>query len=171
MNRTHVTRPGALPKKKKVKTEGFGFMADTVYHFRVYVPAKGDITIVEFTNGQEIKARITRDAWLLIADEVKAEFNRRLRDLDLKSGAWKPDTPLDKLLGKELTLLAWAIEGATPDQIDFAVRNWCGLRPEERWWLYTTTNATSNLPFFGPERGWRKAMRIAFTDNPVELKY
>ena len=69
--------------------------------------------------------------------------------------------------GKELTLLAWAIEDADPTLIPSMVANWLGLAPEERWWLYTTINATSGHPEHGRDRGWRKAIKIAFAENPA----
>ena len=59
-----------------------------------------------------------------------------------------------------------AVEGATPDTVPNAIRNWIGLRPEERWWLYTVTAAATG----GPEHsdiGWRKALRFALTENPL----
>ena len=67
-------------------------------------------------------------------------------------------------LGKALTLLAWSVEqeDAEGDRISKMLANWLGLVPEERWWLYTTVNATFEHPEHGPERGWRKAIKIAF---------
>lgn len=39
---------------------------------------------------------------------------------------------LSRLLGKELVLLCWAIEDADPNLIPVAIKNWLGLKPEER---------------------------------------
>ena len=47
-----------------------------------------------------------------------------------------------------------------------AVRNWIGLRPEERWWLYTITAAATGRPEHA-DIGWRKALRFALTENPL----
>jgi len=68
-------------------------------------------------------------------------------------------------LGKELCILCWAVEEATPDDIPNALRNWEALAPEERWWLYTMTVATTGQAM---QRGlgWRKALRAAIADNP-----
>ena len=41
--------------------------------------------------------------------------------------------PPTRLLGKELCILAWAIEQMETTKIPVAVRNWLALRPEERW--------------------------------------
>ena len=75
--------------------------------------------------------------------------------------------PVSRLLGKELTLLAWAIEDADPTLIPTAIANWQGLSPEERWWLYTMTAAATGNAVTGRNRGWRKAVRFALTENPV----
>jgi hypothetical protein len=48
-----------------------------------------------------------------------------------------------------------------------AIANWQGLSPEERWWLYTMTAAATGHFQLGRNRGWRKAVRFALTENPV----
>ncbi|MCL1952548.1 MAG: DUF3780 domain-containing protein [Oscillospiraceae bacterium] len=45
------------------------------------------------------------------------------------------------------------------------MRNWKGLLPEERWWLYTMTNAAAGE--LRERRGWRKALKFALEENPV----
>src|SRR5439155_19529518 len=42
-----------------------------------------------------------------------------------------------------------------------------GRSPEERWWLYTMTAAATGDHSMGRNRGWRKAVRFALTENPV----
>ena len=50
------------------------------------------------------------------------------------------------------------------------IANWRGLAPEERWWFYTTINATRHgHTEHGNDRGWRKAIKIAFAENPIQL--
>ena len=44
-------------------------------------------------------------------------------------------------------------------------KNWEALAPEERWWLYTMTVATTSQAM-QKGIGWRKAWRAAFADNP-----
>ena len=46
-----------------------------------------------------------------------------------------------------------------------AIRNWKGLMPEERWWLYTTTNASTGG--LNDRKGWRTALRYALCENPI----
>jgi hypothetical protein len=66
-----------------------------------------------------------------------------------------------------LTLLAWAVEEMDESLIPNVIANWTGLEPEERWWLYTTVNATFTKADVGRDRGWRKAIKIAFSENPI----
>ena len=68
-------------------------------------------------------------------------------------------------LGKELCVLCWAVEDASPDDIPNALHNWEALAPEERWWLYTMTVATTGQAM-QKGVGWRKALRAALADNP-----
>ena len=51
--------------------------------------------------------------------------------------------------------------------IPIALANWSGLAPEERWWLYTKTAGATGHASEGRNRGWRKAVRYALTENPV----
>ena len=119
--------------------------------------------------GVRLRAVLSRARWNAIADEARVEFNRRLRKEGRPAGRWRTGgNPLARLLGKELTLLAWAVEDADPALIPAAVRNWLGLAPEERWWLFTMTAAATGHALHGRNRGWRKAVRFALTENPVE---
>lgn len=38
---------------------------------------------------------------------------------------------------------------------------------EERWWLYTMTNASTGHAVNDRGKGWRKAVRFALTENPI----
>lgn len=73
---------------------------------------------------------------------------------------------IDRTLGKAVRTLE-AVEECDPALILFAIRNWLGLVPEERWWLYTMTNAATGHAISGRGKGWRKALRYALTENPV----
>src|SRR5690606_4423509 len=41
--------------------------------------------------------------------------------------------------------------------------------PEERWWLFTMTNAATGHAITGRGKGWRRAVRFALTENPVAV--
>ncbi|MBI2264571.1 MAG: DUF3780 domain-containing protein [Armatimonadetes bacterium] len=126
---------------------------------------------LSFALGREddkLRVSLPRYKWGAIADAVGAEFNERLKQNGLKPSAWKQErVPISRLFGKELVLLAWAIEDADPALIPTAVKNWLGLAPEERWWLYTMTAAATGHALSGRNKGWRKAVRYALTENPV----
>lgn len=116
------------------------------------------------------KVRLSRVRWDMLERYLRIEFNQRLRQsgATARSLAWKAGINyVHRLLGKELMVLAWAMEEAEPRQAALAVENWLGLRPEERWWLYTVTNAATGHPEAGRGKGWRKALRFALTENPV----
>jgi hypothetical protein len=160
---------------------GFGFEPETSpHHFAVVMNGQG--TRIEErrhwqTNADypvsrppSVKVKLDAYRWRRIAETAGRVFNDRLRQERRRTAEWNAgETVLAPHFGKELTLLAWAVEGADPTLIPNIVANWLGLAPEERWWLYTTINATSDRPDFGPERGWRKAIRIAFTENPADV--
>lgn len=177
------------PQKKKIL--GFGFVPQQSEHFFLVTipssraqkaevlisehfkweePEKGKETQVSFNDeDSQLKVILPRRYWDEIAEEVKAEFNRRLRGMGVKTSKWlkKGQIPVERSLGKELVLLAWAIEECDPFLISTAIRNWLGLVPEERWWLYTMTNASTGHAVNDKGKGWRKAVRFALTENPI----
>ena len=181
-------------KSAKKKILGFGFSPEQSEHFFLVTVPKSraqaaDVYISEhfkwkqLDKGEEfpitlnsedtpLKVILPRRFWDEIAEEVKAEFNRRLRVMGIKTGKWfkKGQIPVERSLGKELVLLAWAIEECDPFLISTAIRNWLGLVPEERWWLYTMTNASTGHAINDRGKGWRKAVRFALTENPVSEK-
>ena len=114
-----------------------------------------------------LRCKLDMARWIEIAGALEEELNRRLRAAGMKPGRFKAgDNPVARLLGKELVLLAWAIEDAERTLIPSAIQNWRGLVPEERWWLYTMTAAQTG--HYGKHNvGWRKAVRYALTENPV----
>lgn len=177
--------PTILSSKKNILDFGFN-PEDTEHHFLVFVkPGKKETVIFEQfqydpnlgwnklayeVTGVNASAKVILPhlKWELIKEEARAEFNRRLKTNDLKVANWKPETNyVHRLFGKELLVLAWAIEDADPGTIALAIQNWLGLKPEERWWLYTITNAATGHAIHGRGKGWRKALRYALTENPV----
>lgn len=122
---------------------------------------------VDRADGQ-VRVRLARQKWNDIADVMRAEFNARLKSQGRRPGKWKVGfNPVIRPLGKELVLLAWAIEDADPSLTRTAIANWQGLSPEERWWMYTMTAAATGHATTSRGLGWRKAVRYALTENPV----
>ncbi|MDD2216605.1 MAG: DUF3780 domain-containing protein, partial [Eubacteriales bacterium] len=113
------------------------------------------------------KAEISKHKWKMLEDTLRTEFNSRLKKPKLPAGRFViGQTFVERMLGKELLVLVWAVEDCDPANVSIAIRNWLGLAPEERWWLYTMTNAaTGNID---DRRGWRKALRYALCENPID---
>lgn len=160
------------------KYVGFGAPAEYGAHiFRVDIPPgmAGNIVIREsygYLAGidgypdHDIRVILPRAKWKQLAEATRKDFNTRLRAKKVTTGSWKPhDNPMDRMLGKELCVLAWAAEHAgSEEQIEVICRKWGALRPEERWWLYTMTAAEAGLAENGV-RGWRQALFLALSDG------
>jgi hypothetical protein len=175
----------------KRRVVGLGFLPDEARHgFLIDVP-KGSsleerISISEHRGGDldhlgardsaalnpndpGLRVMIDRARWLALAPEFWDESNRRLRANGLPIAKFvknpsKP-VPVHPSLGKELCVLCWAVEQAPLADIPNALRNWEALAPEERWWLFTMTVATTGQAM-QRSLGWRKALRAALADNP-----
>ncbi len=172
--------------RKKIKTVDFG-APDTfgTHLFRVEISSSRSesILIVEdygyggMENGMsqdEDRVLLKRPIWSAIAVASRAEFNTRLKAAKVTTGRWHAGTNLvDRLLGKELCVLAWAAETATAEQLPVVCGKWAALRPEERWWLFAMTVAEAGLPDDTP-RGWRRALYHALSDgeklNPAKKR-
>jgi len=166
----------------KTKTVGFGAPDQFgAYVFRVEIPAARDepVRIVEhygYEGGErgipveEDRVHLARPAWAAIAETARTDFNERLKAKKIATGRWKTGPNLvDRLLGKELCVLAWAAERAQPDELPVICSKWAALRPEERWWLFAMTATEAGLPD-DAERGWRKALYFALSDGNLEAK-
>ncbi len=170
-----TTRKKAATKIILHPTLGFGVPATSdPHHFIIEIPRNntGAVSIVENlglqshdqSQSQIARCILERPRWTAIRSEVQRAFNVRLKERQLKTSAWVVGAnPVDRLLGKELCVLAWAIEGMELDHIPIAVRNWLALRPEERWWLFGMTAMTTGSINDGG-KGWRLALRHALGD-------
>ncbi len=181
-----TTRP---PTRKPI---GLGFIPEEARHgFLVHVPkgnansemicisenrgdglgamAEADSLPLPTLSDPSLRVLIDRLRWLALAPAFWEEANRRLRANGLPSAKFQKNPakpiPVHPSLGKELCILCWAVEEASPDDIPNALRNWEALAPEERWWLYTMTVATTGQAM-QKGIGWRKALRAALADNP-----
>lgn len=166
------------------KALGFGFIPrESKHHFLVLIAKTNDgqVNVYESFTWDESaanpqvdearhKASISKHKWKSIETPLKVEFNKRLQEQNIAAGRWSNGSvPVERLLGKEMVLLMWALEDCDPSVIPTAVKNWLGLTREERWWLFTMTNASTGHA--QDRRGWRKAVRYALTENPVEEKH
>lgn len=167
---------------KAVGTRGFG-VPDVVdpHHWIVTIPkARGAaVSVVEQFGVSAARegmpdrverVRLARDKWQTIAEPVRRVLNERLAAARLEGSRWNVgDNMVERLLGKELCILAWAVEHAASELVPVAVTNWSGLKPEERWWLFTMTAAATGGVDDG-DKGWRKALRYALTENPTDAE-
>lgn len=170
--------------KEKSKTIDFGAPDEQygAHVFRVEIPASkaDEVHIVEdygYRGGEkgipyeEERAVLPRSIWSAIAEAARKDFNERLKAQKVTTGRWKTGKNLlDRLLGKELCVLAWAAERAKPDELSVICSKWAALRPEERWWLFSMTVAEAGLPE-DSERGWRKALYFALSDVNKEQQH
>ncbi len=160
----------------------FGFdPARSPHHFAVLPRGSTTVQFVErFDYGERpeddavvpretLKAELDGERWQRIREEAADVFNAHLRAAGFRSGAWRKGAPtlLAPHLGRELLLLVWAVEGQDLSLLPAVRLNWRGFAPEERWWLYSTINASSRHPDHAG-RGWRKAIKIALAENPVD---
>ncbi|GAB1432267.1 DUF3780 domain-containing protein [Spirochaetota bacterium] len=159
---------------------GFGYNpTESENHFYVIIPKEGngEVEIYErfqwdageqkISNKDILKLRLSRYKWSKLSNDVTAEFNARLKSEKKPTSRFLVgDTPIEKQFGKELMVLLWGIENNDPAGIPTAIRNWKGLQAEERWWLYTMTNASTGK--INDKRGWRSALRYALCENPVD---
>lgn len=166
---------------EKQATYGFGVNPSlSSNHFYVIIPAiqEGPVQVYErfkWTDADEqiieksdiLRLEISKYKWSKISSELSSEFNARLKKDKIKTGKFTiGGNPVEKLFGKEMMVLLWGIEDSDPSVIPTAIRNWKGLMPEERWWLYTMTNASTG--HIKDKRGWRIALRYALCENPIE---
>lgn len=166
----------------KRKALGFGYLPEeTKHHFLLVTPksSKEDVAVYERFDWDEsghqeieivdenLKVTLDRHKWNLVKDALTTSFNQWLKEKNITVGRFKiGHVPIERLLGKEMVLLMWAIEDSDPQLVSTAIKNWSGLSREERWWLFTMANATTGHA--DDKRGWRKAIRFALTENPID---
>ena len=164
------------------ETVDFGAPAAFGTHvFRVEIPQArtADVLIVEDYGYSEYEGDIPRDeervlvvrrVWSKIADVARREFNERLKATKQRTSRWHSGTNLvERLLGRELCVLAWAAERASREELPVIGTKWAALRPEERWWLFMVTVAEAGLPD-DHQRGWRRALHLALADGETPVR-
>ena len=159
------------------KTEGFGAPTEFKPHvFRVEIPTTqgGEVRIIEdygLKGGdqgsafEELRVVLPRETWSRISETARRTLNEKLKSHKLPTGRWLTGvTKVERLLGKELCVLAWAAERATRAECQVICARWAALQPEERWWLFSQTVSEAGLAE-DTERGWRKALYFALSDG------
>lgn len=175
MNDNVTNRPAQL-------IEGFGAAAFGAHIFRVDIPiaAKDDVTIIEDyglkggENGvppHETRVVLPRRFWSAIAETARKDFAARLKAKRLTSPRWTAgDNKVDRMLGKELCVLAWAAEHANSvEECKVMAARWAAFKPEERWWLFSQTAAEAGLAE-DKDAGWRLALYYALASGKAEAR-
>lgn len=154
---------------------GFGCRPDDLHIYVVRIKNKTVEVIERYEqaegeycdlNTDTLKCVLPLYRFNLIKDAVKNEFNIILEKEHMSKGKFsRTETPIERLFGKELLLLLWGIEDVCDEDIQTAILNWKGFMREERWWLYTMTNAATGR--VKDRFGWRKALRYILSENPT----
>lgn len=159
------------------KAVDFGAPAEFgMHHFYVEIPAAPRDAVVIYEDygfgGDESRREtverrlvLARELWTKIRDDARRDFNVRLKVKKQGTGTWSTGkVKLDRFLGRELCVLGWAAEHASPDECLVICQKWLAMRPEERWWLYSKTAAEAGRDD-QRQRGWRKALYCALSDG------
>jgi hypothetical protein len=84
-----------------------------------------------------LRCALPRSRWNAVANLAKEVLNERLKEQELPSSRWVTGiNRVERLLGKEVVVLAWAVEAAEDEDVSAIASAWAALRPEERWWLF-----------------------------------
>lgn len=160
---------------------GFGVPNDIEPHrFLVMIPqARGEpVDIIEnfgaaglASNLRKIcRVRIPRATWRVVADEVRTYLNRRLREKGIKGGRFQTgEVPVERLLGREIAVLGWAIEDMKPEEARAVLAKWSSYRPEELWWIFNQVDRDAG-EFDDAKTGWRRGVAHIFAPaEPVAV--
>ena len=169
------------------KVYGYGFEPEeSRHHFMVIIPksekenvrvyerfvwcGEDDLKSLDESRTKEnmLKVAIPYHIWERLSSYISQDFNFRLKKEGCKTYKWrKGNNPVNRLMGKELVLLLWAVEDV--EDVELLIKgiiNWQGFRPEERWFLYGLANAATGS---ASEKniGWRKGIKYGLMENPV----
>ena len=162
--------------RDKTSTIGFGVPTTlNPHHFQVNVPStrKEMVEISEHLgmkcvteeNSVILRCRLKLPHWKKVKLALQMSFNERLTEHKLKTSKWKTGSnSVDRLLGKELCVLAWTIENLNIENIPLALNSWIGLRPEERWWLFGMA-LRGSADDYKRGYGWRAALKYALASQ------
>ena len=161
------------------KTMDFGAPAEFgMHHFYVEIPlAPRDAVCIYEDYGfdgdearretVECRLILARELWTKIRDDARRDFNTRLKAKKQSTGSWTTGkVKLDRFLGRELCVLGWAAEHASPEECLVIAQKWMALRPEERWWLYSKTASEAGHDNQS-QRGWRKRSTARYPTEPT----
>jgi hypothetical protein len=160
-------KPETKPTAYAAETIGFGTPVGAYIHHYILSIGQDSVTLIENLGMKEentqdiVRAVISRQQWDVIGETVERVFNRRLKEHNLAPCSWEhEETKMDRLLGRELCVLLWAIQDTSDaKEIHKALLYWFNkMTPEELWWLFSVAVRDAE------DTGWRKALRYAFAN-------
>ena len=119
------------------------------------------------------RARLPEDTFRRVREEIRQAMNARIRGINEKQKpgstkiptckGWSKSGPTrtDRILGRELTVLFWALEGCPPEKEEGVIGIWRDYRPEELWWLFMEADKDGR-DFLSEPKGWRLALPVIF---------
>ena len=124
------------------------------------------IAPIAYNTDRRARVYMPMDRCQKIAPDFERVAEERLRKTN--SGKFRfpkrfGSSQLPSSLGKELCVLCWAAETAKDEDFTKIIRNWNGLAPEERWWLYNTT-VTNCGQALQVGKGWREAIHCGLSE-------
>jgi len=143
-----------LRPAKTTATIGFGCPAEMfVHHVLVLIPEsrmaevlfQEDWGVTQISHPDRMmRCALPRERWNAIASVARQTLNDRLKEQELPASRWiTGENKVERLLGKELVVLAWAVEAAEEQDLPAVTAAWAALRPEERWWLFGRVASTA----------------------------
>jgi hypothetical protein len=141
----------ALPRKSRAPkagvVTGFGCPVEMfIHHVEVTIPeGRGGKVLFEEDWGvaqaggpdRLLRCALPRGRWNAIATIARQVLNERLQEQELPPSRWVTGiNRVERLLGKEAVVLAWAVEAVEEKDVSAVAAAWAALRPEERWWLF-----------------------------------
>lgn len=119
--------------------------------------------------GAQLRAQVKRACWSAVSALVMHEFNERLLARKQASGRWRTGGVwLERMLGRELCVLLWALEHASSGTEALHMANaWQGFRPEERLWLFGRTARSAPLAVH-QRSSWRRALALMMGEEEVK---
>jgi hypothetical protein len=157
----------------------FGFLPEgDQHHFCVVIPktSEDEVTIQERFLVPNPEKPLTKDSraqtvatlpnttWQQIASAFTRDIKHRIPKISKSSDLQTGENWLPRLIGKELCVLAWAVEKASPVQIQAALQRWSNLTPEERWWLFNMASADLSACL----KGWKLALQVALCEKDTQ---
>ena len=124
-----------------METTDFGAPNYDGHRFVITIPADGgSVRVVENLPGlhprTEHRLDVEASVWQKICRVMQRDFNARLKKYGVPAAEWKVGTTyVDRLLGKELCVLARAASKVPAALICTVIHKWLALHPENRWHL------------------------------------